>query len=69
MSSKATRAMKVFLGLSDSEKSEFIDQLNEYQKGDGQLRKSINTRVLKEESTPMVNFGPIPGAHCPYCGR
>lgn len=69
MSAKATRAMKVFLQLSDSEKAELINLINEYQGGETNLRKSLTDRVLKEERSPMINFGPLPGSTCPYCGR
>jgi hypothetical protein len=67
MQPKVEVVINGFLKLSENERSEFIDQLEEYNKypyttGD-KLQKSLN-----ESRTFGVNFGPAPSG-CPCCGK
>ncbi|MEX2515935.1 MAG: hypothetical protein WD572_03345 [Gammaproteobacteria bacterium] len=67
MNKNVAAVLKGYLALSTSDRSEFIDDLNKYQKGNQELRKSLNEDVTRTVKS-SVNFGPSPGG-CPCCGK
>ena len=66
MTDKTKFVMKGYIELSDEEKADFIDELNNYNKSGRALQENFSERVGK--SINSVVFGPL-SKQCPCCGR
>jgi len=78
MSDKVSGAFSIWANLTTSERSEVIDIINKFQRGDDETRKqlklihSISLESLSENfvrSSTSMNFGPLAGQPCTKCGR
>ena len=67
ISSKVAVVLQGFIQLSQDERREFIDRLNELISGDAAKRKDLREEVLRKSLT--ITFGPAPQNTCPCCGR
>jgi hypothetical protein len=68
MTSKVAKVLRGFVELTDAERSELIEEINKYQRGDRTLRETIKRNAGDAVKGSTVNFGPVPGG-CPCCGR
>ena len=67
MQPKVEVVINGFLKLSDSEKEEFVNLVEQYKKYPYTTGDEIK-KTLDESRTFGVNFGPAPGS-CPCCGK
>lgn len=65
MNKKVAPVMKFFIELTESDKVELINNINQYISGDFQTRRMLNEEATKSIA---IHFGPSPQT-CPYCGR
>ena len=65
MTSDAKRLIKVFLNLSDTDKKEVAEYIENFENSD-RLEKATKSFSWLNESRIL---GPISGISCPYCGK
>lgn len=58
-------AIKAFINLSETEKAEFIEQVNKYQDGLYIEKRQINEEIEKS----LQRTGPLNIGNCPICGK
>lgn len=63
MNEKTNLVFKGFIELTGSEKSDFVDALNDYYK------KNTKERTELAQVYKRVTLGPLSSATCPCCGR
>ena len=66
MTQNSNLVFRGYIKLSRQEQLEVIDALNEYEKAQTELKKSIKEGI--EKTAAGIYLGPVGGA-CPCCGR
>lgn len=64
MNEKVAKVLRGFINLTDSDKIDFINDLNKYQRGDS-YDKNVTKRLVEERSSSV---GPKDSV-CTCCGR
>lgn len=68
MTNKTKLALRGFFDLSQSERQEFIDKVNEFLKSpDADERRLLREGIEKQAEKIMT--GPLDSGGCPCCGR
>ena len=65
MERRARRVFRGYLELSNFERKEFEDAVEEFRRGSESTRKDLRTNVEREV---RMDTGPV-GTGCPCCGR
>ena len=69
MSPKVKSVVNGFVNLSQTERQEFIKEINEFLQKPKPAQESYRGGVLDSiEKGAAINFGPAPGG-CPCCGK
>ncbi|MGE1094701.1 hypothetical protein [Pseudomonas zeae] len=72
MTDKAKRVLAVWASLTQAERDEAVELLNEFQRANVQQKEKIALESLSEsyfiKGSPTMNFGPL-GGGCVYCGK
>ena len=66
MTNNSTLVFKGFLELTDEEREEVIDAINDFYKKDFSTKRNIQESL--QEKTASIILGPT-GGGCPCCGR
>lgn len=66
MNRSTAQVLRGFHSLSDSEKSEFVSEVNEWYRGDQLERRSLEASANK---VLRVDLGPTSSNYCTCCGR
>jgi len=72
MTDKAKRVLAVWASLTQAERDEAVDLLNEFQRANRSRKEEIAMESLSEsyftKGSTTMNFGPL-GGGCVYCGK
>jgi len=72
MSDKAKRVLAVWTSLTQAERDEAVELLNEFQRANKKRKEEIAMESLSEsyfvKGSTTMNFGPL-GGGCALCGR
>lgn len=63
MDRKVGIIFRAYLSLSDAQKSELIQTMNDYNGG------TIEKKIALSHSAMRVDLGPVSGGGCPLCGK
>ncbi|MDA8503802.1 hypothetical protein NNO02_15235 [Citrobacter sp. Awk 2] len=72
MSDKAKRVLAIWTSLTEAEREEAVELINEFQNANEKRKEEIAMESFNESASlrksTTMNFGPL-GGGCPYCGK